>query len=87
MTQEQKKQKVLQLLEKQKETALIKLSDNMTPKDIDDLYFLLTTTDKKTIEKFVKEKELEIKKEFNELKKIESQSERLCLQFEIDKNK
>lgn len=87
MIKNQKKSLVLQILKERNEKTLIKLLDNMTSVDIDDLYFLLTSADKKKIGKFVRGKESEIKKEFNELQRVESQAQRACLQFEVDKNK
>ncbi len=74
MQKNQKKSKVLKILKDQKEDMLIKLVDSMTSKDIDDLYFLLTSDDKKKIEQFSRNKEAEIQKQFAQLQGIEVQS-------------
>lgn len=84
-----KKQKIIQLLKQEKNQNLAQLLlqkfDVMNEADFNDLYFLLTSKDKKKISKFAQKKSEKMQQQFAELKQIASEAKKMTAQYQEKK--
>jgi hypothetical protein len=80
-----KKQKIIQLLQKEENQELSKFflqkTNSMTNQNMQDLYFLLTSKDKNKIFQYAKQKSSELQQQSSELERIGIQAKSLTQQY------
>ncbi len=78
------KQEVIELLNKEENKLIAKFFlqkvESMQAKDLDDLYFLLTTKDKDKINDFAKKKQEELQEKFSELERIGIKAHKMVME-------